>query len=89
MKDRVVSDGTGQKTTTKAVALDPSQLDTDLDLGSLVQTNILESPMYGVIRWIGHKGDPKKPIAGLELVGLIIFIISTIYIQYNLKLPKH
>ena len=53
------------------VALDPKDLETDLDFGSMVE--VMDNPadcQYGVIRWIGYLRDKNKPIAGLEMVSL-------------------
>ena len=57
------------------IPVDPSILDTDLEIGSMVEV-LSNPPKYGVIRWIGYcpwvKPDPSKPIAGLEMVNTFI-----------------
>ena len=50
------------------VPLDPRQLSTELDIGSMAEVNISDPPQFGLIKWVGHNGDPSKPIAGLEMV---------------------
>ena len=50
-------------------ALDPSEIDGDLEIGSMVEVeNNPENCRYGVIKWIGYLRDKHKPIAGLEMV---------------------
>uniref|UniRef100_A0A3B3UNL2 ubiquitinyl hydrolase 1 n=1 Tax=Poecilia latipinna TaxID=48699 RepID=A0A3B3UNL2_9TELE len=38
---------------------------TELEVGSMVEVN--DPPLFGVIRWIGHLGAVKEPVAGIEL----------------------
>ncbi|XP_014884711.1 ubiquitin carboxyl-terminal hydrolase CYLD isoform X1 [Poecilia latipinna] len=40
-------------------------LETELEVGSMVEVN--DPPLFGVIRWIGHLGAVKEPVAGIEL----------------------
>uniref|UniRef100_A0A3P9NWN3 ubiquitinyl hydrolase 1 n=1 Tax=Poecilia reticulata TaxID=8081 RepID=A0A3P9NWN3_POERE len=37
----------------------------ELEVGSMVEVN--DPPLFGVIRWIGHLGAVKEPVAGIEL----------------------
>jgi hypothetical protein len=43
-------------------------IDTDLDVGSVVEFDINSQTHYGVIRWIGYLTDKNCVIAGIELV---------------------
>ena len=45
--------------------------DPELGVGSVVEVMSTTTPMYGLIKWVGHLPDqkePKKLIAGLEMV---------------------
>jgi len=45
-------------------------MDTDLDLGSVVEFDIGSERHYGVIRWIGYLTNKKHVIVGIELVNI-------------------
>lgn len=50
------------------IPLNPSEIDTDLDIGSMVE--VLGNPpqcQYGVVKWLGYLKDRSKPIVGLEM----------------------
>jgi len=49
-------------------SLSAGDLETDLDLGSVVELDLDGSVHYGVLRWIGYVQDRSQPIAGVELV---------------------
>lgn len=44
------------------------ELDTDLDIGSMVEVEIGGNIHYGVMKWLGFLNDKRKPLAGIELV---------------------
>lgn len=49
-------------------SLSKAELDTDLEIGSMVEVEIGGSVHYGVMRWIGFLKDRNKPLVGVELV---------------------
>ena len=55
------------------VPMDPRELDTELEIGSMAEVCISDHPQFGLVKWVGHNGDPSKPIAGLEMVSTSIF----------------
>lgn len=66
-------DPSPEKEVIQPLPLDPHDLDTDLEYGSMVE--VVGNPpecRYGVIRWVGYLRDKNKPIAGIELVSIQI-----------------
>ena len=58
----------------------------DLEVGSVVEVLINNTPCYGVIRWIGEIPEARgKLVAGIEMVTL--YIVSSLISQ--LSLPFH
>ena len=49
-------------------ALSKAELETDMEIGTMVEIDISGVCQYGVIRWIGFLDDRNRPIAGIELV---------------------
>ena len=55
-------------------SLNAKELNSELDIGSMVEVDISGSLCYGVIRWIGYLKDKESPIAGIELVNIFCLI---------------
>jgi hypothetical protein len=71
---RTGSHGTNSISTeaeSQLVTVKPSDVGSEFELDSMVE--VMKGPpecRYGVVRWMGHpKTDPKRLIAGLEMVG--------------------
>ena len=63
----------GSNSLPRAVRKPVPSADPELGIGSVVEVLSTHKPMYGLIKWIGNLPDqkePKKLIAGLEMVGL-------------------
>ena len=52
----------------KLKELDPRDVNSEFDLGSVVEVDGPMQCKYGVIRWLGYLQDKNKPIVGLEMV---------------------
>lgn len=48
------------------------ELDTDLDIGSMVEVEIGGNIHYGVMKWLGFLNDKRKPLTGIELVRICL-----------------
>lgn len=53
------------------IPIDPSKLNTELDIGSMVEVDIpgLNELQYGVVRWMGLLKEGNTTYVGVELVG--------------------
>ena len=50
----------------------------DLEVGSMVEVN--DPPLFGVIRWIGRIGGVPELVAGIELVGLLLTLLTELFV---------
>ena len=56
------------------ITLPREHLSDGLNCGSLVEFKEHNDIIRGVIKWMGHTGDPQKIIAGVEVVCDIILV---------------
>ena len=66
----------------KPVSMTPQEANTDLEIGSTVEVEGNKDDFrYGVVRWIGHFGDKRKPLVGLEMVGILYMSIQSLLVE--------
>ena len=61
--------------------LDPKDVDSEFDLGSVVEVDGQMQCKYGVIRWFGYLQDKNKPIVGLEMVSGVAYVLKPYFIS--------
>ena len=62
------------------ITLPREHLSDGLNCGSLVEFIEHNDIIRGVIRWMGHIGDPQKTIAGIEVVRIHVILLLVDYL---------
>jgi len=78
-------DDDSEDVTDRPVSLTAMELNTDLDIGSMVEVDIpgYATLQYGVIRWMGYFKDRLKPIVGIELVSVSDVFVDIQLVRYH------